>query len=160
MHRANQVRAITKELAAIAEEHAAAIILVHHVNKGQGQQALMRAAGSYDLAAAVRIAHLFGVSPSDDTLRAMIGVKSNLSAGSAPIGCRIDADGRFTWTGPSALTAEDVLSAGSEVGGALKEAVAFLQRALEGGRKRWVTCGMKPRRTVLASRPSDEHRRH
>lgn len=48
MNRANEARNMTKKLAALAEKHQCAIVLVGHMNKTAGNKAAYRGMGSID----------------------------------------------------------------------------------------------------------------
>lgn len=133
LHRSNQVRPVFAGLSAIAEDHGCAILVVHHVNKSGQQRVMLRAAGSLDIMAAVRSAHLFGVSTADETQRAMFLVKNNLTGKHSAVGYQITDDGRFSWTGPSRLTVEDVLGSARDSGGGRQAAREFLRRVLSKG---------------------------
>lgn len=132
LHRANETRAVMKQLAAIAERHHCAIVLVRHLTKSGKDHAIYRGLGSIDLTAACRSVMLVGCDPNDATRAALIHIKSNLAAKAASLGFTI-ADGVFKWTGPTTLTAADIL--GAEQGGqsAVQEAENFLRSALADG---------------------------
>jgi hypothetical protein len=132
LHRANETRAISKQLAAIAERQDCAIVLVRHLTKSGKDHAIYRGLGSIDLTASCRSAMLVGSDPNDTTRAALIHIKSNLAAKAVSLGFTI-ADGRFKWTGPTTLTAADVL--GAERGGqsAVQEAVEFVRSQLADG---------------------------
>lgn len=77
------------------------------------------------------MAFLFGASPAEPDKRAMILFKTNIAGVVPPLGYTIDDPGRLSWTGPSKLTLEDVLSA--RAGETIAEAVDFLRNALSAG---------------------------
>lgn len=82
--------------------------------------------------AAVRTAFLFGASPTDPDSPAMIPLKSNISSRTHALGYRIDkSTGHFSWTGPSRLTPDDVLSGRQR--DSLAEAVEFIRASLSAG---------------------------
>lgn len=132
LHLANETRAVMKQLAAIAERHHCAIVLVRHLTKSGKDRAIYRGLGSIDLTAACRSAMLVGCDPNDAPPVALIHIKSNLSAKADSLGFTI-ADGAFKWTGRTTLTAADIL--GAEQGGqsAVQEAEAFLRSVLADG---------------------------
>jgi len=132
LNRANETRAITKQLAAIAERQDCAIVLVRHLTKSGKDRAIYRGLGSIDFTASCRSAMLVGSDPNDPTRAALIHIKCNLAAKAAAQGFTI-ADGRFKWTGRTTLTAADVL--GAEQGGqsAVDEAVEFVRSELADG---------------------------
>jgi hypothetical protein len=132
LHRANETRAVMKQLAAIAERHDCAIVLVRHLTKSGKDRAIYRGLGSIDLTAACRSVMLVGCDPNDATRVALVHIKSNLAAKADSLGFTI-ADGVFKWTGRTTLTAADIL--GAEQGGqsAVQEAEAFLRSVLAEG---------------------------
>jgi DNA repair protein RadA/Sms len=132
LHRANETRAITKQLAAMAARHHCAMVLVRHLTKSGKDRAIYRGLGSIDLTASCRSAMLVGSDPNDPTRAALVHIKSNLAAKAASLGFTI-ADGIFKWTGRTMLTAADIL--GAEQGGqsAVQEAEAFLRSVLADG---------------------------
>lgn len=132
LHRANETRAVMKQLAAIAERHHCAIVLVRHLTKSGKDHAIYRGLGSIDLTAACRSVMLIGCDPNDAARAALIQIKSNLAAKAESVGFTI-ADGTFKWTRRTTLTAADIL--GAEQGGqsAVQEAEAFLRSVLAEG---------------------------
>lgn len=135
IHRANECRAISAPLAAIAERQGCAIVAVRHLGKSRGGgHALNAGIGSIDLVAAARSVLLAGQDPDDPRRRAVIQTKNNLAPLGAAIGYTLE-DGKFYWTGPSTLTAGRILSPPSdeEERGTLSDAKEFLLAALSGG---------------------------
>jgi DNA repair protein RadA/Sms len=137
IHRANECRAISAPLAALAERHGCAMLAVRHLGKARGGgHALNAGIGSIDFAAAARSVLLVGRDPDDETKRAVVQTKNNLAPHGASVGYRLEGD-RFYWTGESDLTAGRILSVVSndEERGALAEALDFLRSALSGGER-------------------------
>ena len=137
IHRANECRAISAPLAAIAERQGCAIVAVRHLGKSRGGgHALNAGIGSIDFAAAARSVLLVGQDPDDPSRRAVVHVKSNLAPLGEAIGYTLEG-GQFFWTGASDLTAGRILASASddEERGSMAEAVDFLKDALsDGGR--------------------------
>ncbi len=137
IHRANECRAISAPLAAIAERQSCAIIAVRHLGKSRGGgNALNAGIGSIDFVAAARSVLLAGQDPDDPKKRGVVQTKNNLAPVGEAIGYTIEG-GRFFWTGVSTLTAGMILSLPSdeEARGSLAEAKDFLRTALsDGGR--------------------------
>jgi putative DNA primase/helicase len=137
IHRANECRAISAPLAAIAERHGCALIAVRHLGKSRGGgHALNAGIGSIDFAAAARSVLLVGQDPDDTSKRAIVQTKNNLAPHGEAIGYTLDG-GQFYWTGASDLTAGRILAAAEdeEERGSISEAVDFLRVALsDGGR--------------------------
>lgn len=135
IHRANECRAISAPLAAIAERHGCAIVVVRHLSKSRGGgNALNAGIGSIDFAAAARSVLLVGQDPDDHSKRALVQTKNNLAPIGEGIGYALEG-GRFCWTGATTLTAGRILSLPSneEERGARSEAVEFLRSALADG---------------------------
>jgi AAA domain/Bifunctional DNA primase/polymerase, N-terminal len=135
IHRANECRAISAPLAAIAERQGCAIIAVRHLSKSRGGgHALNAGIGSIDFVAAARSVLLAGQDPNDPKKRAIVQTKSNLAPIGEAVGYTIEG-GKFYWTGASTLTAGIILSLPSdeEERGTLAEAKEFLLAALSEG---------------------------
>ncbi len=135
MHRANEVRPVLAGLAGLAEKYQCAILSVRHLSKAQQEKAIYRGLGSIDFAAAARSILMAGAMPNDREKRAIIHIKSSLAPLGPSLGFSV-ADGKFEWTGPSDLTALDVLAPeSSRKSSALSKAEEFLMTFLSGGPK-------------------------
>jgi hypothetical protein len=103
-HRANDSARGFDSLARLAEKHRCCILLVRHLRKrGRGLAPI-------ELSAAVRTEFLTGSSPDAPSRPALVQVKSNLGCLAPSLGYIIDNTGAFSWTGPSALTPEEVMT--------------------------------------------------
>lgn len=135
MHRSNETRPILASVAAMAERHHCAVLIVRHITKGAAGRAIYRGVGSIDFTAAARSVLLAGADPEEPQKCALVHIKSNLAAKGEALGYQLDETG-FAWVGVSDLTAARILD-GAESGEApskLEEAIDFLQQALaEGG---------------------------
>ena len=134
IHRANECRAISAPLAAIAERQGCALVAVRHLGKSRGGgHALNAGIGSIDFAAAARSVLLVGRDPDDETKRAVVQTKNNLAPHGPAIGYTLER-GCFYWTGGSDLT-RGILAAASddEERSTITEAVDFLRTALSAG---------------------------
>ena len=60
MNRANEIRTVLKNVAAVAERTGCAIVLVGHLNKASGMSSAYRGLGSIDFRAAARSVLLVG----------------------------------------------------------------------------------------------------
>ena len=109
IHRANETRAILARLAAIADQTPSAILAVRHLNKSSGGKAIYRGLGSIDFTAAVRSVLLVGQDPEDTASGAVVHIKSNLAPKGESFGYRLTPKDGFAWTGPSTLTADELL---------------------------------------------------
>jgi putative DNA primase/helicase len=135
IHRANECRAISAPLAAIAERQGCALLAVRHLGKSRGGgHALNAGIGSIDFAAAARSVLLVGADPDEPHKRAVVQIKNNLAPHGEAIGYTLD-DGQFFWTGASPLTATRILSLATDdvERGALVNAKDFLTNALADG---------------------------
>ena len=134
LHKANETRAVLKKLAALAERHRLALVLIRHLTKGGRDKSIYRGIGSIDITAACRSVLLVGADGQDPTRRGVVHIKSNLAPMGDSLGYAIE-EGRFTWTGASDLTAQQILS--SDTNGnqasAKDEAITFLKQVLEHG---------------------------
>lgn len=133
LHRANEVRAPLKALAALAERFDGAILIIRHLAKGSTSKAIYRGLGTIDITAAARSALLAGHDPDNRDSRAVVQIKSNLGPLADPVGYSIEA-GQFAWTGSTGLTAGQILAPEVE-DGALSEARRFLRELLSEGAK-------------------------
>ena len=78
-HKDQDVRRGLAPLARMSDKTGVAVILVRHLNKAQGVNALYRGGGSTGIIGADRSGLLVGPHPQDDTLRVLAGQESNLS---------------------------------------------------------------------------------
>ena len=137
INKANQCRAISAPLAAIAERRGCALVAVRHLGKSRGGgNALNAGIGSIDFAAAARSVLLVGKDPDEPMKRAIVQIKNNLAPHGEAIGYKLEG-GQFYWTGESDLTAGRMLAAAEdeEERSSITEATDFLRVALsDGGR--------------------------
>jgi DNA repair protein RadA/Sms len=135
IHRANECRAISAPLAAIAERHGCAMLAVRHLGKSRGGgHALNAGIGSIDFTAAARSVLLVGRDPDDEQKRALVQTKNNLAPHGEAVGYKLEGN-QFFWTGVSDLTAGRILAAESDEGerSTITEAADFLRIALSSG---------------------------
>lgn len=121
----------------LAERHNLAVVMVRHLNKSGGRQALYRGTGSIAFTAAVRSAFLVGQSPDDPNHRVLCHVKSNLGPISPSLlfeplasekgGLRIE------WRGECDFKAEALLTASKDGQAARDRAMTFLLETLVDG---------------------------
>lgn len=133
-YRPNEVRGVLSPVAAVAERHSCAILVVLHLNKSTGDRAIYRGQGSIDFLACVRSVLLAGVSSDDDSRRALVHLKCNVAPKGPAQGFTLE-QGAFGWTGESKLGAGDLLAseAGPEDRSALVAAEEFLLETLGDG---------------------------
>ena len=134
MHRANEIRAVLKRLARIAEECDCAIILIGHMNKASGSKSTYRGLGSIDFQAMARSVLVVGRVKNDPTLRVIAHDKSSLAPEGASIAFRLDKENGFCWEGPCDITVDELLS-GTSKGEKTKDAESFLLEILADGQK-------------------------
>lgn len=133
-HRANETRPILDGLIRLTEKHRLATLILRHLSKMIGGKALYRGQGSIDFTAAARSQLLAGQLPDNPDDRAMVHVKPFTVTGQS-LGYRILKEGpwgRFGWTGPTNITANDLLCAPSPPS-KLDEATDFLKVVLGNG---------------------------
>ena len=116
-HNDASVRKAMARLAAVAEDTGAALLLVRHLNKSGGGNAMYRGGGSIAFTGAARSVMLAAVHPEDRTRRVLAQVKGNLSRGitpsrewrviSWPNEEHIPA---ISWGGQSPLSADELLA--------------------------------------------------
>ncbi|MDQ3919586.1 MAG: AAA family ATPase [Acidobacteriota bacterium] len=135
INRANECRAVTAPLAALAERYGCALVAVRHLSKSKGGgDALNAGIGSVDITAAARSVLLVGKDPDDEKRRAVVQTKNNLAPQGGALGYKVE-DGQFYWTGESTLTAGRILSLPSDEQGRGEQAEAadFLRQVLAEG---------------------------
>lgn len=132
-HAASHMRAISKRIAALAEQFHCAILVVAHLNKSQSTNALYRISGSVDIPAAARSVLLVGEHPEQRGLAVMTHAKSNLSQKGQSLAFTVQ-DGRFKWMGEVDLTPSELIR-GAKADTLLLKAEAFLQDALADGER-------------------------
>ncbi|MEJ7872821.1 MAG: AAA family ATPase, partial [Rubrobacteraceae bacterium] len=79
-HRDQDIRRALAPLARLAERTGAAVVVVRHLNKGVGGNALYRGGGSIGIVGAARSGLLIAKHPEDESRRVLASIKSNLAA--------------------------------------------------------------------------------
>ena len=108
MHSANGIRPIMRHLAGVAERTGCAIVLIGHLNK-RGGRAQYRGLGSIDIYAAARSVLTIGRVDADETMRAVVHNKSNLSPPGSPLAFTLDPASGFRWHGNCDITIDELL---------------------------------------------------
>jgi hypothetical protein len=149
-HRDASLRSALAPLHRVAEEMTAAILIVLHLNKSNGNDPLMRLGGSIGAGAAPRSALLLDRDPEgrDGPGRVLAHFKSNIGPRQPSRQLQVtpvllEASGlepevesaRMVDVGESVHTADVLLAAGGEDRTAVDEAVEFLQSELGDGRE-------------------------
>lgn len=88
-HRDQDVRGVLHQLAALAESTGATFVLIRHLNKAGGSNALYRGGGSIGIVGAARAAFLVARDPEDEGRRIFAVTKSNLAAEPSALAYRL-----------------------------------------------------------------------
>lgn len=134
-HRDAEVRAAMVPLVMMARERGCVVVLVRHLNKTAGANAVYRGGGSIAFTALVRFGFAVGRHPDDRQRRVLCCVKNNLSAEPPSLVFEVvpvDDVARIAWRGACDLTAEQVLNRSAAETPA-DDATAFLLDALAEG---------------------------
>jgi len=138
-HRDQDVRRALAPLARLAERTGAAVVVIRHLNKGTGGNALYRGGGSIGIVGAARSGLLIAKHPEDDGRRVLASIKSNLAAPAPSLVFALSSTEsgavRVDWKGESSLDASALLSAPTdpEERSALEEAKDFVREILDDG---------------------------
>lgn len=130
------VRRALLPLATLAERHQCAVLLIRHLNKRGGKQAIYRGGGAIGLIGVCRSAWLVGRDPVMPGQCVLAQVKNNLAGPQASLAYRMERSDtgqvRLCWQGSSPWSA-DQLVAGRARGPGRLQARAFLLATLEAG---------------------------
>lgn len=137
-HRDQDVRGVLHQLAAMADRTGATVVLIRHLNKAGGANALYRGGGSIGIIGAARAAYIIGRDPDDNDRRIFACSKLNIAAEPPTLAYRLISDdelgcARVEWEpGPVDLTAAALLSAprNEEERGERDEAAEWLSNYL------------------------------
>lgn len=116
-HRDQDVRGVLHQLAAMAERTGCTVVLIRHLNKAGGSNALYRGGGSIGIVGAARAAYLVARDPEDEARRIFAVTKCNLALEPPSLAYRLvsdDANGcaRVEWEdAPVEHTATSLLRA-------------------------------------------------
>lgn len=134
MHRDQDVRRALRPLAGLADRLRVAVVVIRHLNKSQGAPTIYRGGGSIGIVGAARIGLLVGADPEDEGRLVLAAVKDNLAAKPTALTYRIqDAHGvaRVAWTGPTDLTAAQVVAARQEDSADTKTLIERVMKVLK-----------------------------
>lgn len=110
MNRANEIRSVMKNVAAVAERTDCAIVLVGHLNKMQSANSAYRGLGSIDFRAAARSVLLVGRMKKEPNVRVIVHDKSSLAPEGKSIAFSLGDENGFHWLdGYNDITAEELL---------------------------------------------------
>lgn len=137
-YRDQDVRLVLRELAGLAAETGAAIVIIRHLNKQSGSKALYRGGGSIGIAGAARSVLLVAADPDAPEERILAPVKSNLCAPAPALRFALDAieeSVRVRWLGVSGRGADELVTNAQqeESGAAIAEAIVLLGALLANG---------------------------
>ena len=135
MNRANEIRSIMKNVAAVAERTGCAIVLVGHLNKMQSANSAYRGLGSIDFRAAARSVLLVGRMKKEPNVRVIVHDKSSLAPEGKSIAFSLGDENGFHWLdGYNDITAEELLCG---INAETKTAAAeeLIREVLSGGEK-------------------------
>ena len=139
-HRDQDVRRALAPLARLAEDMGVAILVIRHLNKGQGQKAVYRGGGSIGIGGAARAVFLAAADPDSEGEHVLAAVKTNLAAPPPAMRYRpVQAENgavSVEWLGTSEHTASQLLATtveSEEETGALADAKRFLVELLADG---------------------------
>lgn len=99
-----------------AKATSCAIVLITHLRKEEGGEALLQVLGSIDIVGAARSVLLVGRDPTDANQRHLLHIKSNVRERAGALGYRLTANpddpnvADFVWTGPSSMTEDELLN--------------------------------------------------
>lgn len=136
------VRRALAPLAQMAEQTRCAVLVIRHITKSGGSNAIHRGQGSIGISGAARAVLLVGCDPADPSRRVLAVSKSNLGAEPSSLMYEIENDeetasGRIKWVGTTAHRATDLLATLSDdhedQRSALDEAAEFLRDKLADG---------------------------
>ena len=132
MSRADGIRPMMKQLAAVAERSGSAIIIIGHMNKASGTKGIYRSLGSIDITASARSVLLVGRIKSNSSIRVMAQLKNSLAEEGKPIAFEINENSKVRWIGEYDITADELLSGdeSQSEGTRLTEAVDSLKSIL------------------------------
>ncbi len=110
MNRANEIRSVLKDVAAVAERTGCAIMLVGHLNKASGTSSAYRGLGSIDFRAAARSILLVGRMKKEPTIRVIVHDKSSLAPEGKSIAFRLGDESGFAWLeGYEDISSDEIL---------------------------------------------------
>ena len=106
-----RVRQALAPLAGVAADTGCAVLLVRHLNKSAGPNAVYRGSGSMGILGAARTGLLLAPHPDDPDLRVLAMTKTNLGPPAPSLGFRLsagEAGATVQWAGPIDLTADEL----------------------------------------------------
>jgi len=133
-----KVRRALMPLKHLAERTNVAVVMIRHLNKRGGRQAMYRGGGSIGITASMRSSLLIAKCPHEPNLRVLAQIKSNLGplAPSLLFEPVSGPDGivQIEWRGECDYTPDELLAPPDVNNGRLAEAMAFVTKILAEGR--------------------------
>lgn len=136
--RDQDMRSALGPLAKLGEELGVAVVVIRHLNKAAGGQAIYRGGGSIGIVGAARTAFLIAKDPEAADRQTMACIKNNLAKTPPSLSFSVEGVGetsRIVWEGVSAHTADALLAVqvAQEERPAMEEAKEFLRELLANG---------------------------
>jgi hypothetical protein len=160
-HRDQDVRRALHQLAKLAQETGAAVVVIRHLNKLAGGNALYRGGGSIGIIGAARSGLLLASDPDNPDRRVLAATKCNLAKLPPSLAFDLSAADngalRVGWIGESGHTAESLLAAprDDEDRGAVENGVAVLRAILSNGERPAKDAKREARSAGVAGRTLD-----
>ena len=167
-HRDQDVRRALMPLAKLAERTGAAVLVIRHLNKSSGSNALYRGGGSIGIAGAARSILLAAVDPDDisGTQRVLAVTACNVAAPVPALAYRIvsaeeQGCARVVWDGPSEHTSGSLLAPNADADERTirDDAATFLEDYLSTGRQPAAEVKKAARAAGIAERTLDRARK-
>ena len=136
MNEDGDMRRLMTPLTAMAQRTQVTVLVIRHLNKKQGLNAMYRGTGSIAITAAARSVLAVAPHPSEPGRKVLVGVKHNLGPRPASLTYEIEPVGnslRLVWGEPVELTAADVLGASGKGPKKLDQAKAIVAEMLAAG---------------------------
>lgn len=128
-----RMRALLGKLCHTAAQYACAIVLIGHMNKGNGGKKLYRSLGSIDIAAIARSVLMIERDDINSDIRYMYPIKSSLAPEGPAIGFTFDQEIGFQWIGLYSSNDDFDDQENSSKGGKLSRAGEYLEGLLSRG---------------------------
>ncbi|WP_154889384.1 AAA family ATPase [Longibaculum muris] len=109
LNRANEVRPLLKKLGDIDLKHQCAIVLIGHLNKGNGKSTY-KSIGSIDIPAAARSILFVGELKDDPETRVVVQDKNSLACKGESFAFKLSKDNGFSWAGKTNVTIDELLA--------------------------------------------------
>ena len=132
---ATKMRSVLRKLAATAEKHQCAVILIGHMNKGSGAKSLYRGLGSIDIAAIARSVLMISRDENRPSIRYMYPIKSSLAPEGAAIAFSFNEHGGLEWQGRYELNTSTLIDSVTVKTSKREKARAKMIQLLEQGDK-------------------------